>query len=257
MNKKYINHQIYNDPEFYNDIMWWKKDDIKFWKNIIKNTKSKKILELCCGTGRIGIPLIESGIDYYGIDISSSFIQFFQKSASQLKYNTSKIMCGDIKNFNLNQSFDLIFIGFNSLAHLLTNQDLLDALKNIKLHMHAQSIFAIDIFVPDSSFLYRKKKDQLNIMDFIHSKTNDTLNILESIDYNSSTEINHINWDFIDKDNISKFNYSFDMRMWFPDTLNRILIDSNYQIQKFYGDYQCNIFNEESEKQIYLCKKYI
>ena len=62
---------------------------------------------------------------------------------------------------------------------------------------------------------------------------------------------------FIDKDNTSKFNYSFDMRMWFPETLNRILTDCNYNIQKFYGDYDCNTFNEDSEKQIYLCNIYI
>ena len=91
-------------------------------------------------------------------------------------------------------------------------------------------------------------------MDFIHSKKNEKLNILESIDYNPLTEINHISWDFIDKDNNSKFNYAFDMRMWFPDTLNRILTDCNYDIKNFYGDYDCNIFNENSEKQIYLCK---
>ena len=254
MNKRYINHQIYTDPNFYNDIMWWKKDDIQFWQNIIKNTKSEKILELCCGTGRIGLPLIESGIDYYGIDSSSSFVDYFHNQASKQNYDTSKIICDDIKNFNFKQSFDLIFIGFNSLAHLLTNQDLLDSLKSIQLHMNSQTIFAIDIFVPDVSFLYRDNHEQYNIMDFIYSKTNEKLNILESIHYNSLTEINCINWDFIDQNNILKFSYSFDMRMWFPDTLNRILTDCNYHIENFYGDYKCNHFNEESEKQIYLCK---
>ena len=254
MNKKYINHQIYTDPNFYNDIMWWKKDDIQFWKDIIKNTKSKKILELCCGTGRIGLPLIDSGIDYYGIDSSSSFIDYFHNKTSKQKYDTSQIICNDIRNFNFHQSFDLIFIGFNSLAHLLTNQDLLDTLQSIQSHMHSKTIFAIDIFVPDVSFLYRDNQEKYNIMDFIHSKTNEKLNILESIDYDSLNEINCINWDFIDQNNISKFNYNFDMRMWFPDTLNRILTDCNYYIQQFYGDYDCNNFNAESEKQIYLCK---
>ena len=47
------------------------------------------------------------------------------------------------------------------------------------------------------------------------------------------------------------------MRMWFPDTLNRILTDCNYDIQNLYGDYDCNALNADSEKQIYLCKKYI
>ena len=122
MNKRYINHQIYTDPDFYNDIMWWKKDDIQFWQHIIKQKKSKKVLELCCGTGRIGLALIESGIDYYGIDSSSSFIDYFHNQISEQKYDTTQIICDDIRNFNFHQSFDFIFIGFNSLAHLLTNQ---------------------------------------------------------------------------------------------------------------------------------------
>ena len=253
MINRYINNEIYTNPQLYNDIMWWKKDDIKFWENLINATKSKKILELCCGTGRIGLPLIESGLDYYGIDSSDVFINFFKKKTNKIKYDSSKIICDDIRNFNIDKSFDLIFIGFNSLAHLLKNQDLLDTLKAIKLHMNSNTIFAIDIFVPDSSFLYRVPKDEIDIMDFIDSSNNQKLTIFESTNYNTLTEINHINWNFIDKDNNSKFNYKFDMRMWFPDTLNRILTDCNYNIQQFYGDYDHNNFNEKSEKQIYLC----
>ena len=257
MADSYINNEIYTNPQVYNDIMWWKKDDIKFWTNLINTTKSKKILELCCGTGRIGLPLIELGLNYYGIDSSDSFINFFKKKTDKIQYDSSKIISDDIRNFNIDESIDLIFIGFNSLAHLLKNQDLLDTLKAIKSHMHSNTIFAIDVFVPDSSLLYRVHKDKVDILDFIDSSNNQKLTIFESTDYNSLTEINRINWDFIGTDNVFQFNYVFDMRMWFPDTLNRILTDCNYHIQKFYGDYDCNPFNEKSEKQIYLCKKYI
>ena len=43
---------MYNNPKLYDDMMWWKKDDIEFWKSIIDKKKSDKVLELCCGTGR-------------------------------------------------------------------------------------------------------------------------------------------------------------------------------------------------------------
>jgi len=257
MTNRYINNQIYTNPQLYNDIMWWKKDDIKFWQNIINSTKSKKILELCCGTGRIGLPLIESGLDYYGIDSSDLFINYFKNKASKAKYNTSKIICDDIRNFNIDESFDLIFIGFNSLAHLLKNKDLLDSLKKIRFHMHSKTIFAIDIFVPDSSFLYKVDKDEVDIMDFIDSESNQKLTIFESTNYNYKNEINTIKWSFKNKLNINIFEYQFNMRMFFPDTLNRLLIDSKFYIDSFYGDYDCNIFDENSEKQIYLCKKYM
>ena len=253
MSKNYINNKIYTNPELYNDIMWWKKDDIKFWKNIINSTKSKRILELCCGTGRIGLPLIESGLDYYGIDSSSSFINYFQNKASKTKYNTSKIISDDIRNFNIGESFDLIFIGFNSLSHLLKNKDLLDCLKSIKSHMRAKTIFVIDLFVPNPNLLYRNSNDEIDIMDFIESKSNEKLTIFESTDYNYENEINTIKWKFKNKLNTNVFEYTFNMRMFFPDTLNRLLIESQFYIDYFYGDYDCNPFDENSEKQIYLC----
>ena len=62
--------------------MWWKKDDIEFWKSIIDQTKSDRVLELCCGTGRLGIPIIQKGVNYYGVDISQSFINLFHQKST-------------------------------------------------------------------------------------------------------------------------------------------------------------------------------
>ena len=69
------------------------------------------------------------------------------------------------------------------------------------------------------------------------------------------TEINHITWDILNMHGENHLTYNFEMRMFFPDTLNKLLIDSQYQISNFYGDYQCNEFTEDSEKQILLCRK--
>ena len=49
------------------------------------------------------------------------------------------------------------------------------------------------------------------------------------------------------------FEYEFNMRMFFPDTLNCLLIDSKFSIDCVYGDYNNSTFDENSEKQIYLC----
>ena len=44
------------------------------------------------------------------------------------------------------------------------------------------------------------------------------------------------------------------MRMYFPDTMNRLLIDSGMNITHMWGDYECREFTENSELQIYECK---
>ena len=256
MNNNITSNTIYEQPNLYDDIMWWKKDDIEFWRHIIKKTRAKKILELCCGTGRLSIPLINDGIDYYGIDSSISFTNHLKDKLLKNNYDSNKIICEDIKNFKINQSFDLIFIGFNSLAHLLQDKDALACFQSVINHMHDKSIFGIDIFVPSPLFLYRDSTEKINIMDFVDSKNNEKLHILESTNYDFNTEINHIHWDFLNNDGINKFSYGFDMRMFFPDTLNKLLIDSNYSIQQFYGNYDFSDFHEHSDKQIYLCTKH-
>ena len=121
--------------------------------------------------------------------------------------------------------------------------------------MHAQSVFAIDIFMPTHQLISNLKSQKVEIMDFIDSTSNKPLHILESTDYNSETEVNHILWDFMNLNNQKDFSYSFDMRIYFPDTLNRILIDAGFVINHFYGDYESKAFDENSEKQIYICSK--
>ena len=49
------------------------------------------------------------------------------------------------------------------------------------------------------------------------------------------------------------YDYNFKMRMYFPETINRILIENNMHIVGFYGDYNLSDFNENSQKQIYIC----
>ena len=47
--------------------------------------------------------------------------------------------------------------------------------------------------------------------------------------------------------------YSFTMRMYFPDTMNRLLIDSGFTIKKMIGSHDFSDFQEDSKLQIYLC----
>ena len=43
------------------------------------------------------------------------------------------------------------------------------------------------------------------------------------------------------------------MRMYYPDTMNRIIIDSGLMINNLWGNYNQLPINESSELQIYEC----
>ena len=49
--------------------------------------------------------------------------------------------------------------------------------------------------------------------------------------------------------------YQFEMRMLYPDTIDRLLFETGFLIKKKLGDYDGRSFNENSLLQIYVCSK--
>ena len=112
---------IYSDPELYDAAHWWKTNDIEFIANAAAEFGGP-VLEMASGTGRLAYPILEKGINYTGIELSSSFAKFARKKLE--KYgDLAQILEGDIRNIDLDQQFQFIFIGFNSIFHLLKNED--------------------------------------------------------------------------------------------------------------------------------------
>ena len=101
------NTSFHDDSEIY-DVINDFDYDVKFWGKWCKKA-GKSVLELCCGTGRIALPLIKGGLDYYGIDNSKPFLSTARKKTKLLE-GKYKFKYDDIRNFNLKRKFNSIII---------------------------------------------------------------------------------------------------------------------------------------------------
>ena len=240
--------QMYNNPALYDACTAHKIDDIPFYEHWAKQTNGP-ILELACGAGRIAKHLIESGFNYTGLDLSSVFIDYCRSNFPNGKFTT-----GDMCDFNLGQKFDLIFIPFNSFLHLYKEDEMTQCLKSIQNHLSDNGKFLLDIFVPDPEFLYRDPDKKYKEMTIIHPNGGECT-VWQKNQYKEETEINHIHW-FFNRGNIEPMDeYDFDMRMIYPDTMDRVLSDSDFTIEEKWGDYDGEPFNETSLLQLYICSK--
>ena len=157
-------------------------------------------------------------------------------------------------DFNLGQKFDLIFIPFNSFLHLFTEEEMAQCLKSIQNHLSDNGKFLLDIFVPNPEFLYRDPDKKYEEMTIIHPNGGECT-VWQKNQYKEETEINHIHW-FFNRGNIEPMDeYDFDMRMIYPDTMDRVLSDSDFTIEEKWGDYDGEPFNETSLLQLYICSK--
>lgn len=124
------------------------KDEVDFYVKIIKKLKPRKILELGVGTGRIFselLPLVTFGV---GIDISKSMLETCEKKCiGNNNYNLYELSFVD---FNLKDTFDLVYLPFNTFQHLLKEEDQINCLKSIRMHMHGNSRFILDVMNVDN-----------------------------------------------------------------------------------------------------------
>ncbi|MCH7762319.1 MAG: class I SAM-dependent methyltransferase [Candidatus Marinimicrobia bacterium] len=242
---------IYSNPELYDLAHWWKTNDIEFIADSA-DTYGSPVLEMAAGTGRLAVPILKRGYTYTGIELSPDFVKCAQKKLKSFQ-DQANVLKGDIRNFDLGKKFQFIFIGFNSIFHLLTNGDIESFLKCVRAHLADSGTFLIDTFIPDPFFLFRDKQ-KYYVMEFDYPNGDHCI-VSETNDYDNETQINHIHWYFNTDGKDKPDEYRFDMHMIFPDTMDRLLSEAGFVIKEKYGDYDKTPFGPESNLQIYLCGK--
>jgi SAM-dependent methyltransferase len=90
-----------SNPDTPNDVSF-------YWKLI--TSPDITILELGCGTGRVTLPLIPYCRYLHGIDISAAMISICREKLVRagIPQTKAKVEEGDITDFDLDQTFDLI-----------------------------------------------------------------------------------------------------------------------------------------------------
>ena len=111
-----------------------------------------KILDLCCGTGRITLPLAAAGYKVTGVDFCESFIEQLQTKLKTLDEKTTgnvSLVAQDITKLSLKEhQFDLAICGFNSLLCITDHLNQQKALDAIAKHVRKDAVLALDLMNP-------------------------------------------------------------------------------------------------------------
>ena len=250
-----MNHQfkvgdLIYDADIY-DAMNTSLDDLAFYDKWMPQFPDAKILELCCGSGRLTVPLAQKGYDITGVDIMPSMLKRAKSKAIEEGMNI-KFIESDIRELDLQEAFDLVFIPFNSIHHLYTNEDFTKVLSNVTTHLKPQGKFIFDCFNPNINYIIESSKKEMQIAEY---KTSDGREVIikQKMRYESHYQVNRIEWSYyIDEQFHSVQN--LDMRMYYPKELNFLLETNGFNIIKKFGDFNEGPFNSDSQKQIFVCK---
>ena len=223
--------------------------DLEFYKKWLPQNKDAKILELCCGTGRLTIPIAKDGYNIKGVDYTLSMLERAKEKAFQAGLKIDFIEA-DIRGLNLEEKFDLIFIPFNSIHHLYKNEDLFDTLKVVRNHLKEKGLFLLDCFNPNIQYIVENERKQQVIAEYT---TNDGRKVLikQSMHYESASQINRIKWHYFIDDKF-QFNPEYGHEIVLSPRVKFISQTIGFNIIHKFGDFTGGDFDDSSEKQIYI-----
>ncbi|MHA2396608.1 MAG: class I SAM-dependent DNA methyltransferase [Candidatus Thorarchaeota archaeon] len=106
------------------------------------------ILELACGTGRITLLLAQAGYEITGIELSPEMLEIAQEKLRQLPEDVQSrvsLIHGDVTNFQLDKKFAMVIIPW-SFKFLLTTDDQLACLRQVRNHLADDGVFILDLY---------------------------------------------------------------------------------------------------------------
>jgi SAM-dependent methyltransferase len=222
--------------------------DIDFFVRETKKS-SGEVLELMSGTGRVSIPLLETGIKLTCVDLSAESNAILENELRQrgLKADVHQM---DICNFELRKKFDMIIIPFHSFAHITSPSDQRKALARIHQHLLPGGTFICTLGNPklrqkavDGQLrLFRKyplpdSQGELLLWIVENENVNDN-QIVEALQFYEEYDANGV----LKSKRLLELHFRLSSR----DEFEELAKAAGFRVKAFYGDYSYSEFDEES-----------
>ncbi len=135
------------------------------------------VLELAVGTGRIALPLAERGLEVHGIDASQTMVDRLRAKPGG---DRVRVTMGDFADVPVEGSFSLVFVVFNTLFALPSQEDQVRCFENVAPRLAGGGAFLVEAFVPDPTRFERGQRTSTIDVDvdqvFLEASRHDSVN---------------------------------------------------------------------------------
>ena len=102
-------------------------------------------LEFAIGTGRVGIGLTTRGVPVTGIELSEPMVSQLRRKVDE---STLPVFVGDMATTLVPGEFSLVYLVWNSISNLLTQEAQSRCFKNAAQHLSSGGRFVIELWIP-------------------------------------------------------------------------------------------------------------
>jgi SAM-dependent methyltransferase len=238
--------------------------EIDFYRSMAAGTRSAggAVLELACGTGRVAIPLARDGVRLVGLDLSAAMIAVARQKSAGL--DTVRWVEGDMRSFELGETFDLALIPGHSFQNLNTPQDQLACLQSIKRHlkpggelvvhldhMNRENVRWLGELCEERGGVFKPAEG------FRHPETGHRVRALRAWSYEPATQTATARtiWEEMDADGgvVNRVERRpIRLHVVFRFEMEHLLARAGFQVAAVYGDFQRHALEDTSPDMIWV-----
>jgi len=231
------------------------KNDLDFYKELALQS-GNKALELGVGTARVAISLARAGVTVIGIDNSVHMLRVAkEKLAKETEDIRNRVILkrGDMRSFELRQSFPFICIPASTFDHNITVEDRKRTLNCICRHLKKNGTFAFDLeqAMPDkpekSWWIDRKEtEDGKMVVRSIFTRKNRlkrtlTLDLFYDVYKNGKM--------------LERYHEYGEVAIISKGEIIKLLEENCFKVVSLYGDFDKSEYRKDSPKIVLVTKR--
>lgn len=237
---------FYSDPVLY-DLAFTPGSLVPFYTQLAGRA-GPGVLELGCGTGQLLAPIAARGHRAVGLDLAPAML-----AAARARAPAAVFVEGDMRAFDLGETFGLVFVARNSLLHLHGADELLACFACVRRHLRPGGIFAFDVFNPNVALLARAPGERAEVMRLRHPERGTVL-AEQTSDYDAAAQVNRATWYFSARGAPDFLVAPLHLRSIFPQELPLLLAAAGLTLDARHGGFAGETFTGQSARQVCLCR---
>lgn len=212
-------------------------------------SQGRDLLELGSGTGILSEQLALRGFHVTGLDNSADMIARFRK-----RLPDHSVVEADMRDFEIDQKFDIVTVPYNSIAHLRSPQDVLNMCCAVRKHLRPQGRLVFDLrhFVAKH---HQRLFVTCPVPYYLEEKSGLVAQIIRRGSVNEAATELELTWMICDQslervlqmERVTTYLHS-------QKRLHKLLKAAGFTIERDYADYFARPFHEESERLIIVAK---
>ena len=222
------------------------------------------MLELGCGTGRVLVPIARAGVEVVGLDVSPRMLAVCREQLArepEAVRSNATLVQGDMRDFDLGQTFALATSPFRPFQHLLSVADQRSCLSSVRRHLKDGGRLVLDLFNPSLEMLAHPNVGQEtgDEPEFVTPDGRRVVRRQRTVACDRFEQVNQhelIYYVTHPDGRKERLVHAFPLRYLFKFEAEHLLARSGFEVEEVYADYDGNPYGSKYPgEMIFVARK--